>query len=66
MHIVRRANKGELIFDVEKAHLLQSEFNTLSSVNKRGTYRLEPDVYESVMTERILNACACGLPARSS
>lgn len=49
------ANEAELIFDVEKAHLLQSEFNTLSSVNKRGTYRLEPDVYESaaIMTGHV-------------
>lgn len=48
-------NEGELIFDVEKAHLVQSGFNTLSSVNKRGTYRLEPDVHESaaIMTEHI-------------
>lgn len=53
--MARRANEGELIFDVEKARLLQSEFNTLSSVNKRGTYRLEPDVYESaaIMTEHV-------------
>lgn len=53
--MVWHTNEGELIFDVEKAHLLQSEFNTLSSVNKRGAYRLEPDVYESaaIMTEDI-------------
>lgn len=54
-HIVRRANEGELIFDVEAAHLVQSGFNTLPSVNKRGTYRLEPDVhgFAAIMTEHI-------------
>lgn len=53
--MAQRANEGELIFDVGKARSLQSEFNTLSSVNKRGTYRLEPDVYESaaIMTEHV-------------
>lgn len=54
-HIVRRANEGKPIFDVEAAHLVQSGFNMLPSVNKRGTYRLEPDVHGSaaIVTEHI-------------